>query len=107
MTAQHPDPTTGREVDALAVDICNHSGRHTAGDGDHNADRWGACSQCVHYARVVEPIVARREREAAERAVRDAADDPTLGNPRFRIWLLTRAAALASGRGAAGEGAGT
>jgi hypothetical protein len=46
------------DIDDLAVEICEHSGRHTAGYGDHDARRWGPCSQCIHYARVVDPILA-------------------------------------------------
>lgn len=55
------------DIEALAVNICSHSGRHTAGDGDHDAEQWGACSQCKHYARVVAPVLAAAEERAWDR----------------------------------------
>lgn len=68
----------GDDVERLAVDICSHSGRHTASDGDHNAEKWGPCSQCKHYARVVEPmlaeVAARAWDEGRVEALREAAD---------------------------------
>ena len=75
------------DIAALAVDICSHSGRHTAGDGDHDAEQWGPCSQCTHYARVVVPVLAAAVREAEQRALREAAEAGDDASEENRLYL--------------------
>ena len=135
MTAQHPDPTTGereaREVLAehpwhitIWGDLPGYGWRCSCGILDwgteaenparyvHHPTREAACLAAVEH--ITEALnFARREREAAERAWDGGARRvwESLADHAWTLEFYTDdnpyRAALASGRGAAGEEAGT